>query len=59
MLIYLMVHQEEMHTTESEDNRSRHEEVNVFGNRAGYDKFTYKAVFTLIGAFIVHLVAGS
>ena len=55
-----MFHQEEIHMHESEDRRSRHEqEVEVFGHRAGYDKFTYKAVFTLIGAFLVNLVVGS
>lgn len=55
-----MFHQVEIHLLESEDVRSRREEeLRVHGHGIGYDKCTFRAVLTLIGAFMVHLVVGS
>jgi hypothetical protein len=54
-----MLHQASIHLGETEELR-RQESLNLHKKgAAGYDKFTFRAISTLFGAFCVHLVIGS
>ena len=54
-----MLHQASIHLSET-DELKRAQVVHLHRKgSAGYDKFTLKAVTTLIGAFCVHLTIGS